>query len=265
MRRRTPLLFVAFAATVLVGACEHIDTAPTADPSVWPGTVPPPPPPPNPRIQFTKYIAFGDSFTEGFLKGQDALTVPYFPNIINGDVDPRTAGPSTGFPYKLKSLLEIRYVEQTFVMFDAGWATRRAEREIIEDRINAVLSFLPDKPEVMLLLEGVNDLAEGDSISHTVGYLQALKNEAQSRGMKVLVLTYPPETSFKGPGNPTIIAFNDAIKTQFGADVIDIYPAIPTSMVGPDGEHLTELGNQTVAETIFARLQELYEIPLGSK
>ena len=252
------MLFVVLTATLLMGgACEHIDTAPIADPSVWPGPVPPPPPPPKPRIQFTKFLAFGDSLTEGFLKGADAQT--YIPNILNGDVDPRTPGPTTGFPYKLNALLAAQYVEQTFVMFDAGWAGRRAEREVIEDRINAVLNYLPDKPEVMLLMEGVNDLNEGDTIPHTIGYLQTLKNEAQSRGMKVLVLTLPPETCCKGPGNATVLAFNEAIKAQFGTDVIDIYPAVTPSMVGPDGEHLTELGNQTVAETIFAKLQQLYE------
>jgi hypothetical protein len=62
-----------------------------------------------------------------------------------------------------------------------------------------------------------------------------------------------------------VLAFNDAIRAQFGADVIDIYPAVTTSMVGPDGEHLLEIGNQTIAETIFARLQQLYEIPTTSK
>ena len=258
MRRQTPLLFVVIAATLFAGACAHVDTAPVADTSVWPGPVPPPPPPPKPRIQFTKYLAFGDSLTEGFLKGLDAQA--YIPNILNGDVDPRTPGPTTGFPYKLLGLLPTRYVEQTFVMFDAGWAGRRAEREVIEDRINAVLNYLPDKPEVMLLMEGVNDLNEGDTIPHTIGYLQTLKNEAQSRGMKVLVLTLPPETCCKGPGNSTVVAFNEAIKTQFGAEVIDIYPAVTPSMVGPDGEHLLEIGNQTVAETIFAKLQQLFEI-----
>jgi lysophospholipase L1-like esterase len=261
------IALILTVASLSVAACDQIGTAPAAaDPTVWPGPVPPPPPPPAPRIQFTKYLAFGDSLTEGFLKG--LVGQAYVPEIISGQVDPRTPGPTTGFPFKLKALLATRYIEQSFVMYDAGWAGHMAEQEVHDGRLTAVLNYLPDQPEVLILMEGVNDLNAGSNVPKVVGFLQQLVNQATSRGMRVIVSTLPPERepTDKGPGNAVVADFNRTLKSQItGATVVDVNPAVTSSMIGPDGTHLLEIGNQTLAEVYFAKLMELFEIPATQK
>jgi lysophospholipase L1-like esterase len=255
------------AAALAAASCEQIDTAPQVDLAVWPGPVPPVPPAVIPRLQYTTFLAFGDSLTEGFLKGLSASGTLTNSNIA-GDVDPRTPGPSTGFPFKLKTLLASRYSAQEVVMFDAGWGARTVREDAEEHRLAGVLAVLPQPPEVMLLMHGVNDLMNNGSIASAIEHVQDLVDQAHSRGLKVLVSTLPPERDggIKGVGNAEVAAYNAALKTQIsGATIIDVNPAVTPDMVGPDGLHLLEIGNQTLAEVYFAKLMELYETPQASK
>jgi acyl-CoA thioesterase-1 len=52
-----------------------------------------------------------------------------------------------------------------------------------------------DMPEVLLLLEGVNDLASGGSggISPMISNLRSMVQQAQGRGIRVFLGTLPPE------------------------------------------------------------------------
>lgn len=255
MLRRTFLTLLTVAGIATALACEYIPAAPVVETSVWPGPVPPPPPPPPPRIQFTKYLAFGDSLTEGFLKGDAADFI--------GDVDPRTPGPTTGYPYKLLTLLSAKYIDQTIVMYDGGLAGRTARDDAEEHRLAFVLGLLPQQPEIMILMHGVNDLADGRSIASTIEHIQDLVNQAQSRGMRVLLSTLPPERDggIKGVGNGLVNAYNNALKTQVtGVTIIDVNLSVTPDMIGPDGLHLRETGNEALANAYFAKIAELYEI-----
>jgi lysophospholipase L1-like esterase len=252
MRCRTLLFVLLSASALMIAGCEQLSTSPKVDVTVWPGPVPSPPPPAVPkRITYTKYLAFGDSLTEGLLKG-----------IMNGDVDPKTPGPPSGYPFKLLSLLSAKYVEQTIVMYDGGLAGRLARDDAEEGRLAFVLAQLPQTPEVMILMHGVNDLIDGRSIASTIEHVQDLVDQAHARGMLVLLSTLPPERDggIKGVGNALVNTYNNALKTQVsGATLIDVNPAVTPAMIGPDGLHLLEIGNAALAAAYFARIAALYE------
>ena len=115
-------------------------------------------------------------------------------------------------------------------------------------------------------MEGVNDLNSGLSISATVNTIQQLVNQAVARGVRVLLSTIPIENPNGTKGRLTsgvlTLPFNDALKKQIsGATLVDIYPVITVDMVGPDGLHLLQTGNQALADTYFATIQQLYELP----
>ena len=243
-------------------ACRQLSSESTATTSIWPGPVPPLPPPPAPRVQVTTFLAFGDSLTEGYLKGSNADRDSPTPTAIISNFDPATPGPVTGYPYKLWTRLSARYTTQTIAMYDGGVGGRQARADVQDDRIGFLLPQLPVRPDVLILMEGVNDLNAGATIASTIAALQALVNEGLARGMRVLVSTLPPETPGGiGPGTSVVLAYNTALKNQIAsATIVDIYPAISQDMIGPDGLHLLEVGNQTLANVYFAKIVQLYEL-----
>ena len=89
-------------------------------------------------IAKTKFMAFGDSITDG--------AVSLAPLIM--------LGPPDTYPFKLEQLLLERYPSQPIVVVNEGKGgedTRGGAR-----RLPGVLDA--DKPEVLLLLEGINNL-----------------------------------------------------------------------------------------------------------
>ena len=94
-----------------------------------------------PRIGATKFVAFGDSITAGDLSiGQWRLMW----------------NPLGSYPTSLKSLLEARYTAQTFAVTNAGLGGEQVSSSSGQARFRSAL--LAARPEVVLLMEGANDL-----------------------------------------------------------------------------------------------------------
>jgi acyl-CoA thioesterase-1 len=242
-------------------ACGDPPTKPTPDPPVTPPPVvtPDPPPPPvipPPTLGLTRILAFGDSMTEG------TISTPVTSLLFRLD-----AGLSRSYPFKLQTLTTARYSAQTIQILNAGHAGNQAVDD--RGRFSAVIGDA--KPELVLLLEGANDLnglAPGESInariSTTVAALEDMVRDAGFRGIPVMLGTLPPQR----PGGPKAGAatfmdrFNNELKAMAakkGAEVVDINALLPLSEIGQDGLHPTEAGYQRMAEIWLDRIKARYE------
>jgi len=240
---------------------------------------------PSPRLGVTTILAFGDSITEGEVPMAGEFRVP--PHVVE---------PDQSYPADLTTLLAQRYTAQGASRIDAftlGAANtticttdppRPATSGIVvinagclgEQAENpATLSRLVDKivtyhPDVLLLLEGVNDLSGAASIPGAVQGVQGLISAARSLGVRVLVGTLLPEI----PGDvnagsaPFIVPFNSQlvpVATSAGATVVDLYSDIVndvTDWISPyDGLHPTAAGYQEMAQVWFNSVKSAFEEP----
>jgi len=231
-----------------VVTCRVSDSLTRTDACTFTVTVEPPP-----RVGATRYVAFGDSLSDGVLG-----FAPF------GLGDP---GPPVGYAFKLRTLLADRYTAQSISMTDEG---------VPGEGINAGLARLPgvlsrDAPEVLLLWEGVNDLAGGRiaAIATVANGLRSMVRTARGRGAIVFLATLLPQR----PGGrrataPELIApVNEqirAIAVAEGAALVDVNQAFTGdlgTLLGEDGLHPTEAGYEKVANTFFTAIQARLEAP----
>jgi lysophospholipase L1-like esterase len=254
---RSPAL-VVLTLVVCASACKTI--APTtpatlpaprakAQPVVAP-TAPPPPSGSAPHLSVTRVLAFGDSLTEG-------LATPE--SIKGGAVSPE-AGAARSYPFKLQAELDARYGGQTIHVFNGGIGGKRAIDDL--DRLAALLD--QDKPDVLVILDGANDIKGTSPIDDTINALSRLVTLGMKHGAKVIVATLPPQNAAGARGNaaPRVPQLNDAILKKLpatGADVVDVYATLAPKYVAPDGLHLIEAGNQIVADDVFDLLKKLFD------
>jgi len=213
-----------------------------------------------PRIAATKFVAFGDSLSDGVL-GIAPLAV--------GD-----PGPPVGYAYKLRTLLANRYTAQTISMTDEGVPGEDIARGVA--RLPGTLTR--DQPDALLLLEGVNDLNNGRdrAIPTVINGLTTMVREARGRGLPVFLATLlpqrPPGIRALAPASipPTNAGIRD-VAAKEGAVLVDLFAAFDgqtSTLIGNDGLHPNEAGYQKMAEVFFdairARL-ELTVTPLRSQ
>jgi lysophospholipase L1-like esterase len=256
MARAVRIAMVAVLGLVAI-RCAASPTAPKETPPVpfpqqQPPPPPPPPPPPVPRLRVTRLLAFGDSLTEG--EATPALW---------GLRTPFAAGVSKSYPFKLQALVSERYTEQTIEVWNGGLGGDRATEA--RPRLIGLLDQF--KPNVMILMIGVNDLNSGVSASRTIDAIADLVREATGRGAEVLLSTLPPQDprGFRGGNAAAIPPFNADLKARapgMNALIVDVFPLISLNMMAPDGLHLLQSANQTLAEAYFARIKERYELPV---
>ena len=207
-----------------------------------------------PRLRSTRVMTFGDSLTFGStLLGTD----PYdfvFPT-------------ATAYPTVLGQLLSARYTDQTVTVLNRGLIGEQAWRAL--PRLAA--TFAADRPEVVVLLEGYNDVRVAGNdvigIANAVAGMTELAAEARRRGARVFICTLTPGK----PGRVQIPASTlEVINDRFrqiargeGAVLVDLYSALLPDLnanVAIDGLHLTPLGYRRVAETVFAAIRADLEI-----
>jgi lysophospholipase L1-like esterase len=248
--------------------------------------------PPPPRLGVTTILAFGDSITEG--------EVPVPGEFL---VRPRFIMQDAAYPAGLTTLLAGRYTAQGasrvdaftvgagnttncatdpplpmapgIVVINAGCLGEHAGNAATLARLNDKISAY--HPDVLLLLEGVNDLDPSKpdaSIAAGVQGVRALIALAQSRNVRVLAGTLLPEirTELTHGGAPELVVpFNAQlvpIITNAGGHVVDLYSDMArdvTDWISPyDGLHPTAAGYQEMATVWFAALRSAYELPPGA-
>jgi lysophospholipase L1-like esterase len=243
---------------------------------------------PRPRLGVTTILAFGDSITEG--------EVPLLGGL---SIRPRVVEPDRSYPAGLTTLLAQRYTAQGASRIDA-FTLGAADKTICttdpptpptsgivvinagcmgeQAGLPATLSRLNDKimryhPDVLLLLEGVNDLTAGVSIPGAVQGVQRLIFAARGLGVRVLVGTLLPEIAGGARASPAylIVPFNSLlvpVAQSAGATVVDLYGDIvtdATDWISPyDGLHPTEAGYQEMARVWFNSIKNAFELPSTS-
>jgi lysophospholipase L1-like esterase len=125
------------------------------------------------------------------------------------------------------------------------------------------------QPEVLLLLEGTNDVNKGTPLSTIVAALRADVNRAFRYGAKVVFLsTLPPEVPgrFRAANPDGVIALNDMIRdaaAREGAIFVDAYSALAPQqqlLIGDDGLHPTVQGYRVLADTFVAAIEANLEL-----
>ena len=206
-----------------------------------------------PVLARTRFLAFGDSLTEG--------KVSLVPSIL---VD---AGPHS-YPARLRGLLSARYTSQTITMANEGWGGERADEAV--PRFRGAMS--QHRPDVVLLMHGVNDLisASPGRVQTAADGVEELVKEGRNAGAVVFVATLPPfGNGPKASCQECVEPYNShlrAIAAAKGATLVDVHAAWAgrSGLMGADGIHPTDAGYEVIATTFFEVIQRTLENPVGA-
>jgi len=203
-----------------------------------------------PKLEVTRFDAFGDSITEG--------VVSLAPSLLE-----RLAMPEA-YPAKLQGMLATRYSAQTFTINNRGIGGERLETG--RKRLPGVLDA--DHPQVVLILEGINNI-RGVTTAELAADLDRMVVTARRRGVQVMLSTLLPISSSREERMPgtmaDIQAFNGEIvriankyRTGPVVDAFSAFSAAP-SLIGADGLHPTADGYTRLAEVFFDAIKARYE------
>jgi lysophospholipase L1-like esterase len=207
-----------------------------------------------PRIAVTRFVAFGDSITEGF----PHTVQPFL-------VDPAPAG---SYPETLLSLLKGRYTADAVTVRDEGLGGEIVANGVV--RLSVVLSGQP-AGGAMLLLEGANDLNQfgAAGVDAIIAGLQQMIRMARNRSMLVFVATLTPQrVGGRTALHPELVVpLNEQIRllaAREGVFPVDLYQAFggvaDTTLISSDGLHPTTAGNQKIAETFYDAIRARLEV-----
>jgi lysophospholipase L1-like esterase len=175
------------------------------------------------------------------------------------------AGRPESYPFKLQTLLTARYSTQTVAVFNAGVAGSKAS----EDRSRLARSISEASPELVILMEGANDLnsirgpSTNAGFDETVGAMEDMVRDTTGRNIPVLLATLPTQRPPKGTAADLLPRYNDGLKTMAakkGATIVDVNALLPDAFIGQDGLHPSEPGYQRMAEIFLDAIKQQYEV-----
>jgi lysophospholipase L1-like esterase len=207
-----------------------------------------------PRLRRTRIMAFGDSLTEGA-------------TILSNDPYDIVHPPATAYPAVLRQLLSARYTDQTITVFNRGLPGEQASRALSR----FIATFAADAPDVVVLMEGYNDVRQSDNdvlgIDNAIRGIRELAGEGRRRGARVFICTLAPGRPGRIQIQRSALDFINERLRQIalseGAVLVDVFSALLPEVnanVTIDGLHLTPLGYRRVAETVFAAIRADLEI-----
>jgi acyl-CoA thioesterase I len=202
-------------------------------------------------LKFTRFVSFGDSLTAGEVSFGSTLRI-YLP--------------ADSYPSVLKRRLAERYVFQSADVINEGIGGETAVDGA--KRLRTVIQR--DRPEVVLLMEGTNDLLDrpdtGRGADLAMDALRRMVQEAKSLGVQVGLATVPPQ---RPGGRRDAVAklipnFNDRIRTLASEEhvvLIDVFNAMKDdlSLIGVDDLHPTVRGYDVMAGAFFDAITSSFE------
>jgi lysophospholipase L1-like esterase len=197
----------------------------------------------RPRLVATRFLAFGDSLTLGVTSAAPTMLLANRPD---------------SYPFKLGTLLTARYQTQTPESLNDGVGGEAASPT---GRLRLPGSLDAHRPDVLLLMEGTNDLLGGQSAAQrALTALEEMVSLARGRGARVLLATIPPQRAGGVRNRDRVAAmipgFNDSIRqiaSRQGVPVVDVYRALENrlDLIGVDDLHPTPQGYDLIAATFF--------------
>jgi lysophospholipase L1-like esterase len=203
-----------------------------------------------PRLRYTRFLAFGDSITEGVVSPAPSLLMQL--------------GTPQAYPGLLQTALAERYRAQVIEVVNRGLPGE----ELVEgrDRLPDVLD--EDHPEVLLLQEGINNLRNVPT-DELASDFRSMVRTAQRRGATVLPALLLPISDAREAGRPGtqagIRAFNEEIRRislSLGCgEPVDLYTLFQQNpaLLGVDGLHPTEAGYVRIAEAFVEAIKGRWE------
>jgi lysophospholipase L1-like esterase len=212
-------------------------------------------------LSITRFVAFGDSFTEG-QNGRTGLLGERFVDVPNS------------YPTKLRLLLDAEYPEQSITVSNQGVGGEKIE-DGLRRRLPGVLAG--ERPEALLLLDGYNnllaecrprDVAKQGCLREIDRIVEAMREcirvaRNPAYGIKYIFVSTltPPGPYVSGMdrriGPEAIVQTNarlsDAVRAE-GAILVDPYPLFAgreAEYVDDDGLHLRPAGYRAVADAFF--------------
>jgi lysophospholipase L1-like esterase len=215
------------------------------------------------QLARVRYLAFGDSLTAG------EVTFPV------GSLSPGMAlvskqvvVPSAAYPTILARTLQGRYASQAESIVVANYGLGGEKAAVARDRFFQALNIV--RPEVVLLMEGYNDIPAGENgaASRAASELEIMAAEARNRGMRVFLATLlPPRPGGnRSIGQIYIDDYNNRMRivaSRQGAVLVDLYAAILPDVqryIGVDGLHPNEAGYARIADVFFQAIQANLEV-----
>jgi lysophospholipase L1-like esterase len=213
--------------------------------------------PPRLLATATSFAAFGDSITAGEITVQG-----------EGHIRIQTIRDDLSYPTDLRQSLTGRYTAQTVQV-----ANRGVKGETTADGLLRLPSVLTANYQVLLLMEGANDIGNstsGATRDSALANIRSMVRIARGRGLRVFLATLPPQNPLaccprRGTGDVLLPSYNDGIKTiaaTEGATLVDVFSAFRgdvTTLIGPDGLHPTAAGYQVIATAFFNAIQATLE------
>ena len=239
-----PFVIVALVCTLFAAGCSS-GTGPSS-------------PTPNPaRISHTKFLAFGDSFTAGEVTNPTSTMPSGIHKLI--------LVPAASYPTQLQSQLRTTYPSQA----SAITVTNGGEpgERILDGNQRFQRVFDANRPEVVLLMEGVNGLPQvGPDIS--TGIMRIMVQAAKTGGARVFVGSMIPQVAARPRGTTPVgelLAYNNTLQimsTQESVTYVDLYNPMSSeaaTLIGSDGLHPTESGYRRIADLFFAAIRAQLE------
>jgi lysophospholipase L1-like esterase len=220
------------------------------------GSGPSAPTPNAPRISRTKFLAFGDSFTAGEVTNPAGSQLGTHKLILV---------PTASYPTQLQSQLRTTYSPQaaTITVINSGEPSER----ILDGNQRFPGVFDANRPEVVLLMEGANGLAQvGPDIS--TGIMRIMVQKAKDGGARVFVGSMIPQVAGRPRATTPVgelLAYNNTLQimsAQESVIYVDLYNpmlADAATLVGSDGLHPTESGYRKIADLFFAAISRELE------
>ncbi len=213
----------------------------------------------------TQFLAFGDSITWGQISSFDA-------SILFDPV------PGTEYPTQVDNQLESTFGSQNFTVTNAGVPGEWAAQAISSGRFAQRMAAL--RPQGLLLLEGINDLNNDQSVAATVAALQQMVELARLYNTTVFIGTMFQTCVSVQPGSGTvrqnsanrITAFNSAIRAMASGRqnvyVVDVYGAFGNNcgpdggvgILGADGLHPNPSGYSVIATAFTNALKNVFAV-----
>jgi lysophospholipase L1-like esterase len=211
-----------------------------------------------PRLLGTaRVLAFGDSITAGTDGGG---------TLVPGAVDGSTETPFA-YPRVLDPLLVDRYRLQSPIVFARGRPGEYAQEGVFRIRT----AIADTRPDIVLLMEGTNDLLFGSAGAADAAIaIRLMVQHAKSQNVRVILSTIIPQRAGGLRRRDMMAALVPVLNEQIRAiavsenvPLVDMYEVFvkDMSLIGTDDLHPTARGFRVMAETFFEAIKQHGEVP----